>query len=134
MAAMVSAIGSSGPTAMSSRSRHVLTVTMNRPAKKNALSGPMLQLMSEAWDLANSSEAVRVVILTGAGGVEQIIEIKLTEDEQAAYRASFTPSSLTPTAGGVNSTLQIVVNGSSCRTMSFSCDDRAATTSDTDAP
>jgi enoyl-CoA hydratase len=47
---------------------HVLTVTMNRPEKKNALSGAMLQLMSEAWDRANSEDSVRVVVLTGAGG------------------------------------------------------------------
>lgn len=47
---------------------HVLTVTMNRPEKKNALSGPMLRLMSEAWDRASSDDSVRVVILTGAGG------------------------------------------------------------------
>lgn len=46
---------------------HVLTVTMNRPEKKNALSGEMLQLMGEAWDRANSDVSVRVVILTGAG-------------------------------------------------------------------
>lgn len=47
---------------------HVLTVTMNRPDKKNALSGAMLDLMGEAWDRANSDDSVRVVILTGAGG------------------------------------------------------------------
>ena len=47
---------------------HVLTVTMNRPEKKNALSDAMLRLMSEAWDRANTSPSVRVVILTGAGG------------------------------------------------------------------
>ncbi|WP_310525877.1 crotonase/enoyl-CoA hydratase family protein [Nocardioides sp.] len=47
---------------------HVLTVTMNRPEKRNALSGAMLRLMSEAWDRANTSPSVRVVILTGAGG------------------------------------------------------------------
>ena len=47
---------------------HVLTVTMNRPEKKNALSGAMLRLMSEAWDRANSDDSVRVVVLTGAGG------------------------------------------------------------------
>lgn len=47
---------------------HVLTVTMNRPEKKNALSGEMLALMSEAWDRVNDDDSVRVAILTGAGG------------------------------------------------------------------
>ena len=46
----------------------VLTVTMNRPEKKNALSGEMLAIMGEAWDRVNADESVRVVILTGAGG------------------------------------------------------------------
>src|ERR1700754_4061611 len=47
---------------------HTLVVTMNRPEKRNALSGEMLELMSEAWDRVNSDDDVRVAILTGAGG------------------------------------------------------------------
>ncbi len=47
---------------------HTLVVTMNRPEKRNALSGEMLEIMSEAWDRVNSDDAVRVAILTGAGG------------------------------------------------------------------
>ncbi|QIK76658.1 crotonase/enoyl-CoA hydratase family protein [Nocardioides piscis] len=47
---------------------HVLTVTMNRPEKKNALSGEMLATMGEAWDRVNADDSIRVAILTGAGG------------------------------------------------------------------
>ena len=47
---------------------HVLTVTMNRPEKRNALSGEMLEIMAETWDRVNSDDSVRVAILTGAGG------------------------------------------------------------------
>lgn len=47
---------------------HKLVVTMNRPEARNALSGEMLAIMSEAWDRANSDDSIRVVILTGAGG------------------------------------------------------------------
>jgi len=47
---------------------HTLIVTMNRPEKRNALSGEMLAIMSEAWDRVNAEDAVRVAILTGAGG------------------------------------------------------------------
>ncbi len=47
---------------------HTLVVTMNRPEKKNALSGEMLAILSDAWDRVNSDDAVRVCILTGAGG------------------------------------------------------------------
>ena len=47
---------------------HTLVVTMNRPEKRNALSGEMLEIMSDAWDRVNSDDSVRVAILTGAGG------------------------------------------------------------------
>jgi enoyl-CoA hydratase len=47
---------------------HTLVVTMNRPDKRNALSGEMLEIMSEAWDRVNADDDVRVAILTGAGG------------------------------------------------------------------
>jgi enoyl-CoA hydratase len=47
---------------------HTLVVTMNRPEKRNALSGDMLAIMSDAWDRVNGDEDVRVAILTGAGG------------------------------------------------------------------
>jgi len=47
---------------------HVLIVTMNRPQARNALSGPMMALMKQAWDQVDSDPQVRVCILTGAGG------------------------------------------------------------------
>ncbi len=47
---------------------HTLVVTMNRPEVKNALSGEMLAIMSDAWDRVNEDPEVRVAILTGAGG------------------------------------------------------------------
>jgi enoyl-CoA hydratase len=50
------------------REGHVLIVTMNRPEARNALSGEMMQIMSEAWDEVNSNDDIRVAILTGAGG------------------------------------------------------------------
>ena len=47
---------------------HTLVVTMNRPEARNALSGDMLAIMSDAWDRVNSDDSIRVCILTGAGG------------------------------------------------------------------
>jgi enoyl-CoA hydratase len=47
---------------------HTLVVTMNRPEKRNAMSGEMLAIMSDAWDRVNEDPEVRVCILTGAGG------------------------------------------------------------------
>ncbi|EWM11158.1 crotonase/enoyl-CoA hydratase family protein [Kutzneria sp. 744] len=46
----------------------VLVVTMNRPEARNALSGPMMAIMREAWDRVDSDDSVRVCVLTGAGG------------------------------------------------------------------
>ncbi|MGA8724790.1 MAG: crotonase/enoyl-CoA hydratase family protein [Acidimicrobiales bacterium] len=48
-----------GPTAV---------VTMNRPEAKNALSGPMLVGMVDAWTEIDSNDEIRCAILTGAGG------------------------------------------------------------------
>ena len=47
---------------------HVLIVTLNRPQARNALSGPMMAIMKEAWDQVDSDPQIRVCILTGAGG------------------------------------------------------------------
>lgn len=46
----------------------VLIVTMNRPKARNALSGPMLAIMREAWDEVDNNPEIRACILTGAGG------------------------------------------------------------------
>jgi len=56
------------PHALIERRGHVLIVTMNRPAARNALSGPMMELMRQAWDTADSDPGIRVCVLTGAGG------------------------------------------------------------------
>lgn len=45
----------------------VATITLNRPERMNAISGPMLQSFSRAFRDADRDPAVRVIILTGAG-------------------------------------------------------------------
>src|SRR5271166_963861 len=47
---------------------HVLIVTMNRPQARNALTGPMMAIMKQAWDQVDNDPRVRTCILTGAGG------------------------------------------------------------------
>jgi enoyl-CoA hydratase len=47
---------------------HVLIVTMNRPQARNALSGPMMALLQQAWDQVDNDPEIRACILTGAGG------------------------------------------------------------------
>jgi enoyl-CoA hydratase len=54
--------------ALIERRGHVLILTLNRPEARNALSGPMLAIMSQAWDLVDSDPGIRVCVLTGAGG------------------------------------------------------------------
>ena len=46
----------------------VLTLTMNRPERKNALSRPMLYAMADLLAQAELDSQVRVIVLTGAGG------------------------------------------------------------------
>jgi len=60
--------GSEAPHALIERRDHVLIVTMNRPAARNALSGPMMALMRGAWDQVDNDPGIRVCVLTGAGG------------------------------------------------------------------
>jgi enoyl-CoA hydratase len=56
------------PHCLVRRDGHVLVVTMNRPQARNALSGPMMAIMRDAWDLVDNDPAIRVCVLTGAGG------------------------------------------------------------------
>ena len=46
---------------------HVLIITLNRPDRLNAISGPMLNELARTLKDANRDPDVRVVILTGAG-------------------------------------------------------------------
>ncbi len=45
----------------------IATVTINRPDKFNALTDPMVQQLHDTMQAAAADEAVRVIILTGAG-------------------------------------------------------------------
>lgn len=56
------------PHCLVERRGHVLVVTMNRPHAKNALSGPMMARMREAWDEVDQDPDIRACVLTGAGG------------------------------------------------------------------
>ena len=50
-----------------SKAGHVATITLNRPAKRNAYSEPMVHEILEALADARDDDEIRVVILTGAG-------------------------------------------------------------------
>jgi enoyl-CoA hydratase len=51
------------------RDGHVLTITLNRPEAKNALSPGMLAGMYKAWRQLDEDPELRVAILTGRGDV-----------------------------------------------------------------
>lgn len=46
---------------------NILTITLNRPERLNAISGPMLSAFSETLREANTNPEVRAIIITGAG-------------------------------------------------------------------
>jgi enoyl-CoA hydratase/carnithine racemase len=50
------------------RSGGVVTITLNRPAKKNAMNATMWDELSDTFRAINRSDEDRVVVLTGAGG------------------------------------------------------------------
>lgn len=56
------------PDAIVERENHVMTITMNRPERYNALSGEMLIRMYDAYEEASNDPDVRCIIVTGAGG------------------------------------------------------------------
>lgn len=57
-----------GPHALVEQRGNTLVVTMNRPQARNALTGEMLSIMTEAWDRVDSDDEIRACVLTGAGG------------------------------------------------------------------
>ena len=56
------------PDAIVERDGHVMTITMNRPERFNALTGAMLLRMYDAYEEASKDPDVRCIIVTGAGG------------------------------------------------------------------
>ncbi len=56
------------PDALVERDGQTMVITMNRPHRKNALSGAMLITMYDAMVEGSNDPDVRCIILTGAGG------------------------------------------------------------------
>src|SRR3954453_2312079 len=58
----------SEPALLVERNEHVVTLTLNRPEKRNAFNAEVLVRLCDAWDMIDDDPEVRVAILTGAGG------------------------------------------------------------------
>jgi enoyl-CoA hydratase/carnithine racemase len=57
------------PYLLHTRSGHVLWLRLNRPQKRNPLSGQMISSIKTALDSAAADESVRVIVLASAGPV-----------------------------------------------------------------
>ena len=55
------------PALLAEKDGHVLTVTINRPEKKNAVNAEVLCGLDDAWHQLDEDDELRVAILTGAG-------------------------------------------------------------------
>ena len=56
------------PSVLVSRDAGVVTVTLNRPHKKNAIDGVTWGLLQQTFDEVERSRDDRVLVITGAGG------------------------------------------------------------------
>ena len=56
------------PDCLVEKDGHVLTVTLNRPQRRNAMTLAMFARLADAWDLVEEDLDIRAIILTGAGG------------------------------------------------------------------
>lgn len=58
----------SDPAVLVERDGHVVTITLNRPEKRNAIDPEMLCRLADAWDMLDADPEIRAGIVTGAGG------------------------------------------------------------------
>src|SRR4029453_8287207 len=56
------------PAVLVERDGSVVTLTLNRPDKRNAFNAEMLCRLCDAWDMIDADDGVRVAIMSGAGG------------------------------------------------------------------
>ena len=56
------------PDALVERDGHIMTITLNRPKSMNAISGPMIVRMYDAFVEASEDDEIRCIIVTGADG------------------------------------------------------------------
>ena len=80
----------------------ILTITLNRPEKLNAFTRDMQQQMIEALDEADANDAVRAVVVTGAGRAFCAgADLSSGGDTFNADARADRPTGLQPDGGGV---------------------------------
>lgn len=74
------------PHLLTSQEGHSLTLTLNRPAARNAYSEEMIELLCEALDVAELDRSVRSVVITGAGRCFSAGgDLKLMRDKEGMF-------------------------------------------------
>jgi 2-(1,2-epoxy-1,2-dihydrophenyl)acetyl-CoA isomerase len=83
-------------------------ITMNRPERRNALSGAMLDALARILEQFDSDEAIGCVVLTGAGGAFSAGgDVKqMAESASPAQREAGDPNSTAPTAPSYDAMVQ----------------------------
>ena len=56
------------PDCLVDKDGHVLTVTLNRPQRRNAMTLAMFARLADAWDMVDKDLDIRAIVLTGSGG------------------------------------------------------------------
>ncbi len=97
------------------QSESILTITLNRPSKMNALNLAMREQLQKAIESAEQNDDVGVVILTGAGrafcaGLD-LKELSGEVASEASIEGSVTAGSLTDTIGAMKKPLIGAING-----------------------
>jgi enoyl-CoA hydratase/carnithine racemase len=93
------------------RSGSILEILLNRPEKKNALTGAMYTAVAEAFRHADKDASIRVVLLSGAGDTfTSGNDIKDFQDRAAVNESTHTSSFLTALSS-LTTPLVAAVNG-----------------------
>ena len=96
------------------KNEHVVTITLNRPERHNALNWELYQAATDAFDQANADATVRCIIFTGAGrsfcSGDDIIDIMASGDGLEGVVSEKTDSPKT----GTNPPLAVAMKNSRC--------------------
>lgn len=88
----------------------VAVLTLNRPERRNAYIAEMGSLLSQAYRACDADDAVRAIVLTGAGSAF-CAGADLEADPFAAPEAGFTASPIDPAAFELRKPVIAAVNG-----------------------
>src|ERR1700741_2691191 len=95
-------------------SRGIAVLTLNRPDRLNAYTAEMGRLLGEAYRACDADDAVRAIVLTGAGSAFCVGSDFSPEDEAfaaAGGMADFTASPIRPASFEIRTPVVAAVNG-----------------------